>query len=42
LQLAGADRAGGFIGAFTGMYASSNGQPSSNAAWFDWFAYTPR
>ena len=31
--------AGGFTGAYIGMYASSNGQPSSNAADFDWFEY---
>ena len=34
--------AGGFIGAFVGMYASSNGQPSDNEADFDWFLYRPR
>jgi xylan 1,4-beta-xylosidase len=31
--------AGGFLGAYLGMYASSNGQPSSNQADFDWFEY---
>jgi len=31
--------AGGFVGAYVGMYASSNGQPSENAADFDWFEY---
>jgi alpha-N-arabinofuranosidase len=31
--------AGGFVGAYIGMYASSNGQPSSNTADFDWFEY---
>lgn len=31
--------AGGFIGAYIGMYASSNGVPSSNVADFDWFEY---
>jgi alpha-N-arabinofuranosidase len=31
--------AGGFVGAYLGMYASSNGQPSTNAADFDWFEY---
>jgi alpha-N-arabinofuranosidase len=31
--------AGGFVGAFIGMYASSNGQPSVNHADFDWFEY---
>jgi xylan 1,4-beta-xylosidase len=33
--------AGGFVGAVIGMYASSNGQPSTNQAFFDWFDYTP-
>ncbi len=33
--------AGGFIGAFIGMYASSNGMPSGNKAYFDWFTYMP-
>ena len=33
------DRAGGFVGTYLGMYASSNGQPSSNVADFDWFSY---
>ncbi|MBN2007280.1 MAG: glycoside hydrolase family 43 protein [Anaerolineae bacterium] len=32
--------AGGFVGAYIGMYASSNGQPSNNVADFDWFEYT--
>ncbi len=31
--------AGGFIGAYVGMYASSNGKTSENAADFDWFEY---
>lgn len=31
--------AGGFLGAYLGMYASSNGQPSGNQADFDWFEY---
>ena len=31
--------AGGFLGTFIGMYASSNGQPSTNRADFDWFEY---
>jgi alpha-N-arabinofuranosidase len=33
------DVAGGFVGAYIGMYASSNGQPSANVADFDWFEY---
>lgn len=31
--------AGGFVGAYIGMYASSNGQPSTNRAYFHWFDY---
>jgi len=31
--------AGGFVGAYIAMYASSNGQPSRNHADFDWFEY---
>ena len=31
--------AGGFVGAYMAMYASSNGQPSTNSADFDWFEY---
>ena len=31
--------AGGFVGASIAMYASSNGQPSTNHADFDWFEY---
>ena len=31
--------AGGFVGAFIGLYASSNGQASANYADFDWFEY---
>ncbi len=31
--------AGGFVGACIGLYASSNGQASSNQADFDWFEY---
>ena len=33
------DLAGGFVGAYIGMYAGSNGQPSENVADFDWFEY---
>jgi alpha-N-arabinofuranosidase len=32
--------AGGFVGAYIAMYASSNGQPSTNHADFDWFEYS--
>ncbi len=31
--------AGGFTGAYIGMYASSNGKSSKNKAYFDWFEY---
>jgi alpha-N-arabinofuranosidase len=31
--------AGGFVGAYIGIYASSNGQLSTNHADFDWFEY---
>jgi alpha-N-arabinofuranosidase len=31
--------AGGFTGAYLGMYASSNGIPSDTVADFDWFEY---
>ena len=31
--------AGGFVGAYIAMYASSHGQPSTNHADFDWFEY---
>ncbi len=31
--------AGGYVGAYIGMYASSHGQPSENVADFDWFEY---
>ena len=31
--------AGGFVGAYIALYASSNGQPSTNGADFDWFEY---
>lgn len=32
--------AGGFVGAYIAMYASSNGQTSTNHADFDWFEYS--
>ncbi|WP_242693316.1 glycoside hydrolase family 43 protein [Sabulibacter ruber] len=31
--------AGGFVGVTLGIYATSNGQPSTNKASFDWFDY---
>ncbi|MCG1021864.1 glycoside hydrolase family 43 protein [Sutcliffiella horikoshii] len=33
------DMAGGFVGAYIGMYASSNGVESDNHVDFDWFEY---
>jgi alpha-N-arabinofuranosidase len=33
------DTAGGFVGTYIGMFASSNGNYSDNAADFDWFEY---
>jgi xylan 1,4-beta-xylosidase len=33
--------AGGFVGTYIAMYASSNGRPSTNHADFDWFEYNP-
>lgn len=34
------DVAGGFVGVFIGLYASSNGGAEDNYADFDWFEYT--
>jgi xylan 1,4-beta-xylosidase len=34
------DVAGGFVGTYIGLYASSNGVSSSNHADFDWFEYS--
>lgn len=31
--------AGGFTGVYLGVYATGNGSPSNNAAYFDWFNY---
>ena len=33
------DVAGGFTGVMLGPYATSNGQPSTSTAYFDWFDY---
>ena len=33
--------AGGFVGAYIGLYASSNGEPAGNTADFDYFEYIP-
>lgn len=37
--LLSSDVAGGFVGAYIGLYASANGSISSNYADFDWFEY---
>ena len=39
--LLSSDVAGGFIGAYMGLYASSEGEKSANCADFDWFEYLP-
>ncbi|GAA4859148.1 glycoside hydrolase family 43 protein [Paenibacillus vulneris] len=39
--LLSSDVAGGFIGAYMGLYASSEGEASTNYADFDWFEYLP-
>lgn len=39
-RILSSDVAGGFTGAYLGMYASSNGQPSTNQADFDYFEYS--
>lgn len=36
------DKAGGFVGTYIGMYASSQKKPSMNNAGFDWFRYSGR
>jgi xylan 1,4-beta-xylosidase len=38
-RILSADVAGGFVGTEIGLYASSNGTISTNAASFDWFEY---
>ena len=35
----GTETAGGFVGAYIGMFASGNGTDTGNAAAFDWFSY---
>ncbi len=39
MRILSSNWAGGFIGPYIGMYASSNDQPSKANAWFDWFEY---
>lgn len=38
-SLNSSNKAGGFIGPFIGMYANSNGEKSTNKAYFDFFEY---
>lgn len=38
-RLLSTDRAGGFVGTYIGMFATSNGQNSTTTAAFDWFEY---
>ncbi|MGS2641223.1 family 43 glycosylhydrolase [Streptosporangium sp. LJ11] len=40
-RVLGSTVAGGFTGAMIGLYASSNGHPSTSTAAFDWFEYLP-
>ncbi|WOO39777.1 glycoside hydrolase family 43 protein [Rubellicoccus peritrichatus] len=40
-RLLSTEMAGGFTGLYVGVYATSNGEPSQNAAYFDWFDYEP-
>ncbi len=40
-KICSSNYAGGFIGPFIGMYASSNGHASKQSASFDWFSYKP-
>ena len=37
----GSETAGGYVGAYIGMFASGNGISSDEYASFDWFSYTP-
>lgn len=37
----GSETAGGFVGAYIGMFASGNGTETEHAAEFDWFTYHP-
>ena len=38
-RILSSDVAGGFVGAYIGLFASSNGKASDNVADFDWFDY---
>lgn len=37
----GSETAGGFVGAYIGMFATGNGEEGENYAAFDWFDYEP-
>lgn len=37
----GSETAGGFVGAYIGMFATGNGEEAENFAAFDWFHYEP-
>lgn len=37
----GSETAGGFVGAYIGMFATGNGEEDDNVASFDWFCYQP-
>lgn len=37
----GSETAGGFVGAYVGMFASGNGREGENFASFDFFSYEP-
>lgn len=38
-RILSSDVAGGFVGTYIGLFATSNGQASDNIADFDWFDY---
>jgi alpha-N-arabinofuranosidase len=38
-KLLSVEQSGGFMGAFVGLYTTSNGKPSKNYALYDWFKY---
>lgn len=38
-RILSSDIAGGFIGTYVGLFASSNGEAGDNIADFDWFDY---
>ena len=37
----GSETAGGFVGAYIGMFATGDGEEDENFAEFDWFSYEP-